>query len=113
MLGLRKIRKAFTRSCGDQDHPTPCLREPVLPRLKYSNSCLIANICQCPHTAPQNQAFLERGEVENIFKDEETGLEMFAEGQASGHEGVLELGLLGVFVPVGTGETLTGGAAAE
>ena len=53
------------------------------------------------------------GEVENVFEDEETGLEMFAEGRASGHKGVPELGLLGIFVPVGNGETLTGGAATE
>ena len=113
MLGLRKIRKAFTRSCGDQDHPTPCLREPVLPRLKYSNSCLIAQICQSPHTASQNEALLVGGEVDNIFEDEETGLEMFAEGQASGHKGVPELGHLGIFEPVGNGETLTGGTTTE
>ena len=53
------------------------------------------------------------GEVENIFENEETGFEMFTVGQTSGHKGVLELGLLGIFEPVCNGETLTGGAAAE
>ena len=53
------------------------------------------------------------GEVSYVFEDEETGLEMSAEGQASRHKGVPELGLLGMFEPVGTGETLTGGAATE
>ena len=113
MLGLWKIRKVFTRSCSNEEHPTPCLRESELPRLKHSNSCLIAQICQSPHTASQNEALFVGGEVSNIFEDEETGLEMSAEGQASRHKGVPELGLLGIFVSVGTGETLTGGTATE